>query len=177
MQEIKMNRGQQGFTLIELMIVIAIIGILAAIAIPQYQNYVARAQASEPVSLLGAAKTPIAEFAANNGRFPATDELDGLGVTDDDAGAVAKAPSVATITTTVVAPDANGVFSGTLEAKMAGQDINAALQNKVLALAYNSATGSWVCGTDVDASNYQLLPQDCRRTIAEAKTAAAPAAA
>ena len=59
-----MNRQQQGFTLIELMIVVAIIGILAAIAIPAYQSYVAKAQTSEAFMLMGGAKTPLSESMA-----------------------------------------------------------------------------------------------------------------
>lgn len=62
----------KGFTLIELMIVVAIVGILASIAIPAYQDYIARAQASEGLVLLSGAKTPLAEYYANNGRWPAT---------------------------------------------------------------------------------------------------------
>lgn len=62
---------QKGFTLIELMIVVAIIGILAAIAIPQYGNYIARTQVSEAVSLLAGYKTAIEEYVHSNGTFPA----------------------------------------------------------------------------------------------------------
>ena len=62
---------QSGFTLIELMVVVAIIGVLSAIAIPQYQNYVARAQVAEGFSLLGSGKMAVAESYNENGSFPA----------------------------------------------------------------------------------------------------------
>jgi len=65
-----MKKAQQGFTLIELMIVVAIIGILAAVAIPAYQDYTVRAQVSEGLSLASGAKTAMAEFYNQRGTFP-----------------------------------------------------------------------------------------------------------
>ncbi len=67
-----MKRVQQGFTLIELMIVVAIVGILAAIALPAYQDYTVRAKVSEGLARLAEAKTSVAEFYSAKGTFPAT---------------------------------------------------------------------------------------------------------
>jgi type IV pilus assembly protein PilA len=74
--EPKMKAVQKGFTLIELMIVVAIIGILAAIAIPAYQDYTARAQVSEALTLSGGLRTSMAETATSTGSWPTAGTFD-----------------------------------------------------------------------------------------------------
>ena len=79
-----MTKLQKGFTLIELMIVVAIIGILAAIAIPAYQDYTIRAQVSEGMNLAAAAKAAVSEFFLNRGKAPANRLEAGMSATDTD---------------------------------------------------------------------------------------------
>lgn len=76
-----MKSVQKGFTLIELMIVVAIVGILAAVAIPAYQDYTIRAQVTEAMSLSSAAKAAVAETFANTGAFPTSNAAAGLSAT------------------------------------------------------------------------------------------------
>ena len=77
----KMKQNQQGFTLIELMIVVAIIGILAAVAIPSYRDYTARAQMTEALSLLTGFKTGLAEYHQSQGSFKNTLKVTQFGST------------------------------------------------------------------------------------------------
>src|SRR5690554_5516266 len=77
---------QKGFTLIELMIVVAIIGILAAIALPAYQDYTKRTHVSEGLTLAGGAKAAVTEFYSTNNRFPANNTSAGLATDTDIKG-------------------------------------------------------------------------------------------
>ena len=76
-----MKRVQQGFTLIELMIVVAIVGILAAIALPAYQDYVIRSKMSEAAAALAACKTSVAEYASTRGNYPTDTAQSGCSTT------------------------------------------------------------------------------------------------
>jgi type IV pilus assembly protein PilA len=79
-----MTKLQKGFTLIELMIVVAIIGILAAIAIPAYQDYTVRAQVSEGMNLAAAAKAAVSEYFLNRGQAPTDRTTAGMSANDTD---------------------------------------------------------------------------------------------
>ena len=131
---------QQGFTLIELMIVVAIIGILAAVAIPAYQDYTAKAQASEAYTLLGGLKTPLVEAASGTGITTAC-------ATSQFPGATTSGKSVAGIVMTA------GAVANTclLTATFKSTDVNTKIQGKVVAMLYNADTGAWTCGSNLDA--------------------------
>ncbi|EMS1357883.1 pilin [Neisseria gonorrhoeae] len=79
-----MNTLQKGFTLIELMIVIAIVGILAAVALPAYQDYTARAQVSEAILLAEGQKSAVTEYYLNNGEWPKDNDEAVKDVTGND---------------------------------------------------------------------------------------------
>ena len=107
-------KKQQGFTLIELMIVVAIIGILAAIAIPAYQDYTIRAQVSEGLNLSGAAKAAVTEFYQDQGAAPASNVEAGLDAAI--AGKYVFSVNVGAngVITVVYGGDANANLTGTL---------------------------------------------------------------
>lgn len=124
---------QHGFTLIELMIVVAIIGILSAIAIPAYQNYTMRAQVAEGLSLAGGAKNAIWDYYAQHGTFPGSNLSAGL----VSAGSIS-GNYVSSVTVTT------GLIMMTY-----GKKSNTNLKDKVLYLSAvgNGASLQWTCTT------------------------------
>ena len=143
-----MKKVQAGFTLIELMIVVAIIGILAAIAIPAYQDYTVRSQVTEGMNLAGGAKTAVAEFFNHRGAFPSTNASAGLA----GAGSI-----VGNYVTGVNVGTATGQIQATY-----GNDANAAIAGDILILSAITNEGSiqWTCRSATIADKY--LPTNCR---------------
>ncbi|MDY6930131.1 MAG: pilin [Pseudomonadota bacterium] len=158
----KMKNGQAGFTLIELMIVVAIIGILAAIAIPQYQDYIARSQASEAVTLLGGAKTPVEEFILTKGTFP-----DGTTAGEkltDDLGINTAGSYVASIVSQN-GGTSNGAPIGELLATFKTTDIASALNGKSIMLKRTvdgNGNANWSCISTTLEEKY--LPSGCTKS-------------
>ncbi|MBH2509409.1 pilin [Neisseria meningitidis] len=159
-----MNTLQKGFTLIELMIVIAIVGILAAVALPAYQDYTARAQVSEAILLAEGQKSAVTEYYLNHGIWPGDNNSAGVASSSKIKGKYVKEVEVK-----------NGVVTAT----MLSSGVNNEIKGKKLSLWAKRQDGSvkWFCGqpvkrndtaTDVaaDSGNDKIdtkhLPSTCR---------------
>ncbi|HFC7791591.1 TPA: pilin [Neisseria meningitidis] len=162
-----MNTLQKGFTLIELMIVIAIVGILAAVALPAYQDYTARAQVSEAILLAEGQKSAVTEYYLNHGEWPANNSSAGVATSTDIKGKYVQSVEVK-----------NGVITAT----MLSSGVNNEIKGKKLSLWAKRQDGSvkWFCGLpvartdkatddavtaatpDTDKINTKHLPSTCR---------------
>jgi type IV pilus assembly protein PilA len=147
-----MRTVQRGFTLIELMIVVAIIGILAAVAIPAYQDYIARAQVSEAVSLMGATKTPLAEYIGDKGVWPSA-------LSDLVAGSNGKY----TDTITGVGTVCGTASSYTVTATMRTSGVNAGITAGKVTLYTADQAKTWCCTSPTaNPISSKYLPGACR---------------
>lgn len=140
------NISRNGFTLIELMIVVAVIGVLSSIAIPQYQNYIKKSQLGAAMATVAALKINVEDYIATKGEFPTLSSSQ----TSSDLGA--SASSLGDIETKAAT---NDPLSGQLILTMSD---NTQFNKKKIALNRDNA-GSWTCITDV--AEALVIPKQC----------------
>lgn len=137
---------QQGFTLIELMIVVAIIGILAAVAIPAYQDYTAKAQASEAMTVLGGLKTPLSEAISQVGNTTGC-------VAPPNAVTSGKYVEKVDFSTGGTAPNETCKALATFNNLGSGK-----VKGKKVAMTLDTGSGAWTCVTDLELA---VAPKTC----------------
>jgi type IV pilus assembly protein PilA len=147
-------RRSRGFTLIELMIVVAIVGVLAAVALPAYQDYVARAQVSEAVSLLGRLRKLVSEHVSDSGVMPSIVALSGT--SGEYTATIAQLPNAG------IAVEPGSTVA--LRATMATTGVNYQIRGAVIYMVSYNGTRTWTCSNGNDAIGVaaKFLPAACR---------------
>lgn len=161
------KKAQKGFTLIELMIVIAIVGILAAIALPAYQDYIVRSKLSEPMAALAEAKTTVAEYYATNGKFPTVATSFGINTGDRGSDTLVQInilEGISTGTTGIFLEAEVDACTWGGEATCAADDSNDAGFFGLSGTTRADGTLTWKCKQSVTdpAMALKYLPANCR---------------
>ncbi|GLR76869.1 pilin [Aliivibrio sifiae] len=158
----KQRQGQKGFTLIELMIVVAVIGVLSAVAIPQYQKYVAKAEVASALITLSGLKTNVEAHTVENGKFPVVGTHEDLG-----APIGMQLGDIAFVDQGTGVSGASGAITFTFKTS-ASASVSSLISGKSFSLTRNNS-GTWGCkASDTNGVNEDLLPKNCKtKTTAE----------